>query len=1093
MNYSTSNFEFLRDEFPSLYSLGKEAEFQLYQDQAVALIKLRLFGEKLVDYLFAEHQLSPPSENTQHRRLGELNRQGLLPQQVADILHLIRSKGNLAAHENAGSLTDATVLLTAAYRLGRWLRTAYGAGGAATVPEFVLPEPGSTAQELAEKLGQLETEKQALQARVMTLEATLAARPLLSASQRVQLQEKAQRAADNLQLSEPETRAIIDEQLRAAGWEADTLTLRHSKGIQPIKGRYLAIAEWPTETGPADYALFAGLSLIGVVEAKRKNADVSAALVQAKRYAKGIRLPQGTAQLAGAPWGNYKAPFLFSTNGRPYHYQLPEKSGIWFLDARLTTNHPKPLRGWYSPEGLVALHEQDLAAAEAKLQADSFDYLRDPHGLGLREYQIAAIEKVEETMVQPEVRRALLAMATGTGKTRTTLGLIYRLIKSGRFRRVLFMVDRNVLGEQATDAFNDVHVEGFQALKDIYDLKELKDKLPEKDTRLHVATVQSLVKRLYFSAEGVAPLPVDTYDCIVVDEAHRGYTLDKEMSDDQVEFKNQLDYLSTYKLVLDYFDAFRVGLTATPALHTVEVFGRPVFRYTYRQAVIDGYLIDHEPPILLRTELNQNGIVWEAGSTPQAYDPATQTVEELDVLADELRIDVEGFNEQVLTEPFNRTIAGELVNYLDPEGPHKTLLFAANDNHADLLVLKLKEAYEQAGIAVDDDAIVKITGKADKPQQLLKKFKNEQYPTLVVTVDLLTTGVDIPAICNLVFLRRVKSRILYEQMLGRATRRADDIGKETFKIFDAVRLYEALENVTSMKPVVANPSQSVADLLAELPAIESEEAIQDQVDQIVAMLHRKRHKLSNAQAENVYQSTGGQTLAEFLTHVRTLSATEARTLLTQHQAALIGAAAAKSPGKRTLISDQEDVAMEPLRGYGGDTANPIERPEDYLHAFTKYIQEHQNSIEALLLIRTEPQKLTRKMLRELKLELDQQGFNLAQLGTAWQAVKKQDLGADIIAYVRTLTMGTTARPLADRVKEALDHVRQLQNWNIHQRKFLDRVQKQLLKETILTKSDLDQEPFRADGGFKQFDKLMGGKLDELLQLIQVRMYPPLAA
>ena len=1093
MKANISNFEFLRSEFPALYPLAKEAEFQLYQDSAVALIKLRLFGEKLVDRLFAEHQLVSPTENTQHRRLGELNRQGLLPQQVEDILHLIKRKGNAAAHENMGSLADAAVLLKSAHHLGKWLLTAYGTRGTAAVPEFVLPEPGSTPQELAQELLQLEAERQALQARVTELEATLTTRPVLSAPQRAQLQENAQKAADNIYLSEAETRAIIDEQLRAAGWEADTLVLRYSKGIRPAKGRQLAIAEWPTQTGPADYALFAGLTLVGVVEAKRKNADVSAALVQAKRYAKDIKLSQGIGQLAGAPWGNYKAPFLFSANGRPYHYQLPEKSGIWFLDGRLTANHPKPLRGWYSPEGLVALHEQDLAAAAAKLRADSFDYLRDPHGLGLRDYQLEAIKKVEETLAQPEMSRALLAMATGTGKTRTTLGLIYRLIKSGRFRRVLFLVDRNVLGEQATDTFNDVHVEGFQALKDIYDLKELKDKLPEKDTRLHVATVQSLVKRLYFPAEGVAPLPVDTYDCVIVDEAHRGYTLDKEMSEDQVEFKNQLDYLSTYKLVLDYFDAFRVGLTATPALHTVEVFGRPVFRYTYRQAVIDGYLIDHEPPILLRTELNQNGIVWEAGSTPQAYDPATQTVEELDVLADELRIDVEGFNEQVLTEPFNRTIAGELVNYLDPEGPQKTLLFAANDNHADLLVLKLKEAYKAAGIAMDDDAIVKITGKADKPQQLLKKFKNEQYPTIVVTVDLLTTGVDIPAICNLVFLRRVKSRILYEQMLGRATRRADTIGKETFKIFDAVRLYEALESVTSMKPVVANPGQSVADLLAKLPAIESEAALQDQIDQIVAMLNRKQHKLSNSQAENVYRSTGGQTLTEFLTHVRTLSATEARTLLTQHQAALIGAAAAKGAGKRTLISTQEDVAMEPLRGYGGDSANPIQRPEDYLHAFTEYLQAHQNSIEALLLIRTDPQKLTRQMLRDLKLELDKEGFNVAQLSTAWQAVKKQDLGADIIAYVRTLTMGTAARPLADRVKEALDHVRQLQNWNIHQRKFLDRVQKQLLKETILTKSDLDQEPFRADGGFKQFDKLMGGNLEELLQLIQVKLYPPLAA
>ena len=1084
---STSNFDFLRDEFPALYTLGKEAEFQLHLDSAAALFKLRLFGEKLVDRLFTEHQLPALADNTQHRRLGELKRQGLLPRQVEDILHLIKQKGNAAAHQNAGNITDSAILLESAYHLGKWVVDAYGTVGKAAPPPFVMPQQRDTAQELE----QLEAEKQTLQARVAELEATLSTRPQLSAPARFQLQEKAQKAADNIHLTEAETRAIIDQQLRAVGWEADSQNLRYGKNTRPQKGRNMAIAEWQTEwdgaKGRADYALFCGMTLVGVVEAKQINKDVSAALVQSKRYSKGFVLTPGDELLEGAPWGDYKAPFLFSANGRPFHYQLPEKSGIWFLDVRIPTNHPRPLRGWYSPEALLALHEQDIAAAEAKLAADPFDYLRDSHGLGLRDYQIEAIEQVESTLAEhrPE-RRALLAMATGTGKTRTMLGLIYRLIKSDRFRRVLFLVDRNVLGTQATDAFNDVNVEGLQALKDIYDLKGLDEKLPEKDTRLHVATVQSLVKRLYYPAEGTVPLQVDTYDCIIVDEAHRGYTLDKNMSEEQVQFKDQLDYLSTYKLVLDYFDAARIGLTATPALHTVEIFGLPVFRYTYRQAVIDGYLIDHEPPILLRTALNQHGIVWEAGSTPQVYDPVTHTVEDLDTLADEMRIEIDGFNQQVLTEPFNRTIAGELINYLDPAGPQKTLLFAANDDHADLLVIKLKEAYENAGILVDDDAIIKITGSADKPQQLVKKFKNEQYPTIVVTVDLLSTGVDIPSICNIVFMRRVKSRILYEQMLGRATRRDDDIGKTVFRIFDAVRLYEALENVTTMKPVVVNPGQSVADLLAELPNIHSEAALQEQIEQIVAMLHRKRNKLSNAQAENVYTSTGGMTLTDFLAHVRTLAPAEAGALLSQHRVALTAASSVTTRKTRILISNQEDVALTHERGYGGIA----QRPEDYLHDFEDFIKSHQNDIEALKIICTEPQKITRAMLRELKLALDAEGFNAVQLNTAWREVKKQELGADIIAYVRTMSLGTAARPLAERVKDAIDHVRFLRNWNIHQLKFLERVQKQLLRESIVTHADLDQEPFKAGGGFNQYNKLMGGNLDELLRTIQDQLYPP---
>ncbi|WP_139921413.1 type I restriction-modification system endonuclease [Hymenobacter sp. DG01] len=1081
----TSNFTFLRAEFPALYTLGKEAEFQLDHDPAAALFKLRLFGEKLVDRLFAEHQLPSLAENTQHRRLEELKYQGLLPRQVEDILQLLKRRGNKAAHENAGTLADASVLLESAYHLGKWLLDAYGSTEAATPPAFELPEYRDTEQELL----QLEAEKQTLAAQIMELQAALAARPELSEPQRVQLQQKAQKAADNLHLSEAETRAIIDEQLRTAGWEADTVTLRYNKGTRPEKGRNLAIAEWQTESGPADYALFVGLSLVGVVEAKRKNKDVSAALQQAKRYAKDIKFTTGSELLKGAPWGEYRTPFLFATNGRPYHYQLPEKSGIWFLDGRKPSNHARALRGWYSPDALLELHKQDIDAAEAALKADGFDYLRAAHGLGLRDYQVTAIERVEETIEAnaPE-RRALLAMATGTGKTRTILGLVYRLLKSNRYRRILFLVDRKILGNQATDAFNEVKMEGNLTLAEIYDLKELKDKLPESETRLHVATVQSLVKRIYYAEPDTPVLPVDAYDCIIVDEAHRGYTLDREMAEPQISYKDQLDFLSTYKLVLDYFDAFRIGLTATPALHTVEIFGHPVFRYTYRQAVIDGYLIDHEPPILLKTKLNQEGIVWEAGSTPQAFNPETQTIEDLDVLPDELKIDVDGFNKLVLTESFNRTIAQMLVEQLSPDDKEKTLVFAATDEHADLLVRILKEEFRELGIEADDDAIIKITGSADKPQQLVKKFKNEHYPTIVVTVDLLTTGVDIPHICNLVFLRRVKSRILYEQMLGRATRRADDIGKETFKIYDAVRLYEALDPVTTMKPVVADPSQSIEDLTAELDRIESSDAQKQQVEQILAKLQRKRKKLSSKQAEQFEHNTKGQTLAQFIDYVRSLPSSEAAAVLQQHLAALTVVSEAYGVKKPQLYSNHQDVALDSERGYGGDPANPINRPEDYLQSFAEFVQNQRNHITALNIICTNPQELTRPMLKELKLLLDQQGFTDTQLNVAWKKAKKQEIGADIVAYIRSLALGVAARPLDIRVREAVDFVRNLKEWNKHQLQFLKRVEDQLRIETVLTRDDLNREPFKGEGGYNRFNKLFNNELDGVLLTIQERLY-----
>ena len=156
-------------------------------------------------------------------------------------------------------------------------------------------------------------------------------------------------------------------------------------------------------------------------------------------------------------------------------------------------------------------------------------------------------------------------------------------------------------------------------------------------------------------------------------------------------FKNQKDYVSNYRKVLDYFDAHTIGMTATPALHTIEIFGKPIFTYTYREAVIDGFLIDHDPPHIIKTKLSSEGIVWKKGEKPLAFDTESNKVVELDELEDELKIEVEGFNKLVITENFNRTVCQQLVKNLDPDGDEKTLIFAARDDHADLVVQILKE------------------------------------------------------------------------------------------------------------------------------------------------------------------------------------------------------------------------------------------------------------------------------------------------------------------------------------------------------------------------------------------------------------------
>ena len=289
---------------------------------------------------------------------------------------------------------------------------------------------------------------------------------------------------------------------------------------------------------------------------------------------------------------------------------------MWFRDGRRPTNHARALQGWYSPEGLEKLLAQDVAAAEAALVDRPVDFP------GLRYYQREAVEAVEEAVRQGR-QEALLAMATGTGKTRTALALLYRLIKHKRFRRILFLVDRTALGEQAMSAFEEVKLEGALAFADTYDVKALGDLDVDPDTRVHIATVQSLVKRVLNPEDGAAVPPVDQYDCIVVDECHRGYVLDREMSDAELTFRSEAEYVSKYRRVMEYFDAVRIGLTATPALHTVEIFGRPVYAYSYRQAVLDGYLVDHLPPTRITTRLAEDGIHWEAGEEVYVFDPKT--------------------------------------------------------------------------------------------------------------------------------------------------------------------------------------------------------------------------------------------------------------------------------------------------------------------------------------------------------------------------------------------------------------------------------------------------------------------------------------
>jgi len=1151
-SFNSPNFGFLAKHDNILVKHAALAERYVFDEANSSLIKLRQFAELLAEHCAAYSGIAVDGQDSFLSVLDKLWSGGVLGAHVSQLFHGLRKSGNEAAHTHAGDRREALHQLQMARKLAIWFHRTFGGDKNFEAGSFIAPpDPAAAEKDLLDELNRLREAEIAAANKAADLQATLVtelrqkaeaeAKAKLAfddldtalefaaeseqqlAAERKKFQERlnelqAKSAAEpaekrkatiaagieqdsSLELDEQATRRIIDSQLREAGWEVDSQALRYSKGTRPVKGRSIAIAEWPTKNGPADYLLFVGLRPVASVEAKKFKVSIASRVDQAARYSKGFQT-ELSFESNGGPWREYRLPFALASNGRPYLQQIAEQSGVWFHDLRETTNKPRALKTWYTPEGLAELLAQDIACAEGKLTVEPLDYLP------LYDFQKSAIEAVESQLAAGH-RRILIAMATGTGKTRTCLGMLYRFIKSNRFRRVLFLVDRTSLGEQAEGTFENVRLENHQSFDDIYDIKKMGSLKPDSDTRLQVATVQGMCKRI-LGREDSEPIPIDWYDCIIVDECHRGYALDMEMSEKEMQFRSSADYLSRYRQVLDHFDAVRIGLTATPAQHTSEIFGPPVFEYSYRQAVIDDYLCDHEPPYRLITDLATNGIVWQRGDEVDVFHTGDKTIKKYQT-PDEIKIEVGEFNKRAITENFNRVVCRELINHIDFDGSGKTLIYCVNDDHADLVVRILKEELDDAFGAFPNDAVKKITGSIDKPTQMIRQFKNEFDPRVAVTVDLLTTGIDVPEITNLVFLRRVSSRILYDQMLGRATRKCDNLygegqHKTAFRIFDAVDLYNALLPITDMKPVVARPSLSFNQLVTELRDIDDAEFTEESKRQLLGKLRRR--KLTAKQEEKLLfelnvardhcpeqsppeSGQDGAMVPSYDSPRRLSEATnQLCDLLSTKSPKEIAAwfdANAKvlsilddttSAGSLVYVSQHLDLVRSVETGYGTAT-----KPEDYIESFRKYVTENQDKIPALIVVTTRPRDLTRAQLRELKLTMDEAGFTEQNLRVAVRETTNQDIAASIIAYIRHVALGQPLVPHSQRVQAAMQKILASRAWTEPQRKWLERIGKQLEQEIIVDRDALDAGQFKEMGGFTRLNKVFKGELETILREI----------
>lgn len=863
----------------------------------------------------------------------------------------------------------------------------------------------------------------------------------------------------------------IDPKLDAAGWKLPR------SGIRPLHQPFRSEEE-ETDHGPADYALWLDNAVVGVVEAKRLTVGPQNVLTQAERYAKGLRRPKHR-------FGEYGCPFLYSTNGEV----------LWFHDVRHPLNRSRRVARFHTTNALKELLSRDFeSACEAALRLPH-DHPR------LRPYQRDANEAVEKAIAERK-RNLLVAMATGTGKTFTLVNQIYRLMKTGIARRVLFLVDRRALAAQAVRAFSAFEAEPGQKFDQIYEVYSSRfqaedfgeeDKfdpkvLPQKyltdpqpgHAFVYVATIQRMAvnvlgRQAVFGLgdepieEDAAPLdiPIHAFDVIVADECHRGYTSQE---------------ISTWRSTLDHFDAIKIGLTATPASHTTAYFTQKVFEYPYERAVREGYLVDYDV-IRVRSDVRMNGLFLREGENVEIVD--TQTgLSKMDQLEDERAFATSELEAKITAPESNRKIIEELKKYTDEHERQfrrfpKTLVFAVNDlphtSHADQIVELAREVYNRG-----DAFVEKITGKVDRPLQKIREFRNRPSPGIAVTVDLLTTGVDIPDLEFIVFLRPVKSRILFEQMLGRGTRKGEKYpNKDHFTVVDCFdgTLLAYFKNSTGItKEEPAAPARTFQEIVADIWTNRDRDY---NIGCLVKRLQRVDKSMS-AEARDAFAAyVPDGDLARY-----------ARGLPQAMNRDFVGTMALlKNPDFQTLLVtyprpdrsflkaiEQTDHVSSVL--VFRDLAGTEYKPEDYLKVFAQFVRENEAHIEAVQVLLDRPRDWSASALKELRQKLagSRYGFTPDKLQKAHEARYKKPL-VDVISMVKHAAK--EEEPLftaAERVERAFKTVTAGQTFTADQQKWLDRIKEVMLQNLSIDREDFEyQDALSGAGGWGAAKKLFGDK------------------
>jgi len=900
---------------------------------------------------------------------------------------------------------------------------------------------------------------------------------------------------------EEEARAGIDQLLEAAGW-----VIQDRRDMNRNAAAGVAVREHPTGNGPADYMLFVDGRIAGVIEAKPKGTTLSGVEEQAGKYIAGLP--------ANAPVAYAPPPFEYESTGVE----------TWFKDTRDVEARSRSVFAFPKPETLRAWLADD-STFRNRLKS-----LPPLITTGLRDCQVEAVTNLERSFADGRPR-ALLQMATGSGKTYAAITSAYRLVKHAKAKRILFLVDRNNLGKQADKEFGQyVTPDDGRKFTELHVVQHLKHNQIDSSAEVVITTIQRLYAMLcgrpdydeeldeaseFEQGDGIIRkveynpnIPPEFFDVVWTDECHRSI-------------------YNEWRQVLEYFDAFVVGLTATPAKHTIAFFKRNlVMEYGHERAVADHVNVPYEV-YRIQTRITKEGSKVEAGYHVDRRDRKTRQVR-WEMLDEDLTYVPPQLDSEVVSVDQIRTVVRTLRDVLftdlfpDRTVVPKTLVFAKDDSHAEDIVRITREEFARG-----DDFCKKITYRStgEKPEDLIQKFRASYNPRIAVTVDMISTGTDIKPVECLLFMRDVRSRVYYEQMKGRGTRVVDPellksvtpdaLRKDRFVIVDAVGVtespfiepdlpverkrtvsFERLVDLVARGEVDDDVLSSLAGRIATLDASLEPR----QREELAELAGKPLHDVATA----LFDAVDPDTRAERARDMFSVEEPDEQQVKAATRALIDEACSSfDSPEFRNRLIETKARSEQVMDTISVDevlaTGYSTEEAERVWSTFGEFIEEHRDDIDALSIMYSRPygqRHLTFEQVRELADSIAAPPYSLTPelIWAAYERLERSKVKgsrpektfADLIALVRVaIRESEMLEPFADSVRARFD------NWMAEQRMlggaftpeqvaWLDMIRDHVATSLSVSAEDFEDVPFNQHGGLYAAHKAFGDELNNVL-------------